>query len=664
MVRRLGPRWVLWRAGYALRSHSGLLKRRFRPVDFDSVRLADLVRDGTPTTPPAYREFRTRSPVRFPFTPGNPPTAASLESVLTRTGRDRLLAVADDYCRGHFLYYSRHVHDLGRPVDWLLNPFTGGRHEARVHWCDYPLFSQAAGDIKDVWEPSRFACTFWLVRAYALTRNERYPRAFWEMFESWCRANPPHRGPNWKSGQETALRSLAWCFALYGFWNSPATTAERVVSMVRMLALHADRVARNIGFAVSQKNNHALSEAVGILTVGLLFPELKDSCRWLRTGRRVLEREVHRQIYDDGSYVQQSMNYHRVMLHDCLWAIRLAELNGQPLSEALIDRVAKAGQFLFQMLDADSGGVPNYGANDGALVLPLTSCDYVDYRPTVQVAMRQATGGCALPEGPWDEMALWLYGSREANRADATAGSSRFDAGGYYTLRGPDSWCMIRCHRYRDRPGHVDPLHVDLWYKGVNVLGDSGTYKYFVPDDPAFERYYQDIGSHNTIEIDGRGPLDRASRFLWLPWPGARCLDFGRDSFRGEHYGYARPPWNVVHRRTVRRMDDRAWEVVDELQGGAEHHVCLRWQLADGAFRRDAGGDRVEVDLSCGTALLSFDKPAGIVVAVHRGVRRPDKVCGWTSEYYGECSPRPTVELSGRSTLPVRLVTRISLRDT
>jgi hypothetical protein len=32
----------------------------------------------------------------------------------------------------------------------------------------------------------------------------------------------------------------------------------------------------------------------------------------------------------------------------------------------------------------------------------------------------------------------------------------RFDAGGYYTIRTPQAWAMIRCHTYRDRPGHVD----------------------------------------------------------------------------------------------------------------------------------------------------------------------------------------------------------------
>ena len=33
------------------------------------------------------------------------------------------------------------------------------------------------------------------------------------------------------------------------------------------------------------------------------------------------------------------------------------------------------------MQDENSGKVPNYGANDGALVFPLSTCGYLDYRP-------------------------------------------------------------------------------------------------------------------------------------------------------------------------------------------------------------------------------------------------------------------------------------------
>lgn len=659
----MGPRWVLWRIGYALRKGSGLLKRRFPTPQWQSLSLVDVLDNGAPKEPGAYFEYRSTIKGRFLFDPGCLPNAALLNEVMGEVGRRRTLEIADDFCRGKFLFFSRHSFDLGWPSDWLLNPMTGGRHENRTHWCNYETFSPARGDIKEVWEPSRFACAYWLVRAYALTGDEKYPRAFWELFESWCEQNPPNRGPNWKCGQETAIRLFAWCFALHGLWKSPSTTPQRVAAMTIAVALQARRIAGNIDYAVSQKNNHGISEAVGLLTVGLLFPELRGADDWRKTGRAIFEQEVRRQVYSDGTFVQHSMNYHRVMLHDALWAIRLADRCGEPIDPDVRRRIAGAAEFLFQMHDPAAGSVPNYGPNDGALLLPMDSCDYQDFRPTIQAACFLAEGHRVLDHGSWDEMLVWLFGVDALNAppANRKPESNRFDDGGYYTLRSGETWCMIRCHTYRDRPSHVDPLHLDLWHRGVNILGDTGTYKYFNADSPALERYVKDIAAHNTIEIDGRGPLDLYSRFIWLPWPRARCVEHSTDGFRGEHFAYNRQPWRVAHSRHIRILGDGRWEVIDDLSGPGRHQVTLRWHLPDVpyTFEREAG--QLVLELPNGRVAFDLEGPPGIVLDIHRGKNDPAKTSGWMSLYYGELLPRPTLEVRVVCQLPATIVTRIQL---
>ncbi|RIK68607.1 MAG: hypothetical protein DCC65_03160 [Planctomycetota bacterium] len=663
LVQRMGLRWVLWRTGYAFRRKSGLLRRRFPTVPWDAVSLAELLRPGVPAEPNAYHAFRCAHLPVFLFAPGALPRRETLSRVAGEAGAARTIQIADDYSNGKFLYYSRHVRDLGRPVNWLLNPFTGGQHESETHWCDYPTFSAALGDIKDVWEPARFACAFWLVRAYALTGDEKYPAAFWELFESWCKQNPPNRGPNWKCGQEISLRLFAWSFALYGFWGSPATTVQRVAEMVKAVALQAERVHGNIDFALSQKNNHGVSEAVGLITVGMLFPELRGAARWLRRGRSLFEGEIRRQIAIDGSYVQQSMNYHRVVLHDCLWARCLVEAAGEPFAADVTDLIDRAGEFLFQIMD-ESGGVPNYGSNDGALVLPLSSCDYPDYRPTVQAAKYLATKSRVLSDGPWDELLIWLSGEDSVARPPqpAHASGQRLDAGGYFTLRDGNAWCMIRCHTYRDRPAHVDMLHVDLWHRGVNILGDSGSYKYYCPESTGMDKFFKDIRAHNTIEIGGRGPLELFSRFLWLPWPGGRCLEHGRDHFLGEHDAYDREPWYVLHRRGVRVTGGGDWLIRDDLDGEGRHAIVLRWHLADLDWKLDTAARTAAAELPKGSVRLVFDVPVEARIELHRGLDEGDRVAGWSSLYYGEKTARPTLEVRVDANLPLTLVTRVEFQ--
>lgn len=662
-IRRMGWGWGLWRAGYELRRRSGWLKRQFPTPKWGDVSLRALLREGVPADAVGYRSHREQSAAKFLFELGAVPSRECISQIAGADGVRRTVQVADDYCAGQFLYFSRHVFDLGSPIDWRRSPFLNTRLVSDAHWCDWTAFSPQQGDIKDVWEPSRFSCAYWLVRAYAMTGDEKYPQAFWRLFESWCEQNPPNRGPNWRCGQETAFRIMAWCFALWGFWTSPATTPQRTAAMVVALALSAARIEPNIDYAVSQKNNHAISEALGMFTVGTLFPELRDADRWQREGRRIIEREVLRQIYADGSYVQQSMNYHRVMLHDCLWAWRLSELNGTPLSSAVRARIGAAAEFLFEMMDEPGGSVPNYGANDGALVLPLSSGPYRDYRDTIGASMFITTRKRVLPAGAWDETMLWLCGAEAMDVAPSIRHPSamRFDVGGYYTLRAGRTWALIRCHRYLDRPGHVDMLHMDLWHDGVNVLRDSGTYRYYAPREPGMDKYFKDIAAHNTVQVGERGPLELVSRFIWLPWPDGRCTRHSADSFVGEHDAYARPPWNVLHRRSVDASHPRRWIVTDELLGNGEQTLTLRWHLADAPYALEPTGDVLTLRLAGGVVRITINGPDGTRLQVMRGVEREGEIAGWVSEYYGERKPAPVLEATCRAALPAKFVTTIEL---
>src|SRR5512141_1396820 len=192
-------------------------------------------------------------------------------------------------------------------------------------------------DIKFIWELSRFAMVYTLVRAYRSTRDEKYAAAFWELIQSWAESNPPNTGPNWMDGQEAALRLMAWTFGFYAFMDSPSTTAERVAQFTVMIAAHAERIYKNIDYAISTHSNHTISEAFGLWLVGLLFPELKDFEKYVALGRKLLEQEAAAQIFSDGSYAMYSLNYHRFILHLYLYAIRLSELNQSKVSSLVLD---------------------------------------------------------------------------------------------------------------------------------------------------------------------------------------------------------------------------------------------------------------------------------------------------------------------------------------
>src|SRR5690606_37993428 len=132
-----------------------------------------------------------------------------------------------------------------------------------------------------------------------------------------------------KCGQEMSLRVMAWLFGLYSFIDHPETTSERVTTLLKTIYSHIDHVDKHFDFALkSVRNNHTISEAAGMYSIGLLFPFFDKSKKWKKKGKKHLESEVQWQIYEDGSYIQNSMNYHRLMIQVYTWVLRLAELNG------------------------------------------------------------------------------------------------------------------------------------------------------------------------------------------------------------------------------------------------------------------------------------------------------------------------------------------------
>lgn len=614
VIRRLGWRWLFFRAGYELRVRTGLMRQQSPSFGWSDRPLVQYLRPGVPSTPETYAQWRRSRSPRFFFqklpVPPDEPTKTEVK------------AQADALLEGQWMYFSALMLKHTFPPDWHRHPLNGRAYAPDHHWSQIDDFEQ--GDIKFVWEPARFGCAFLFARAYAYTGDERYPQGFWALVMDWREHNPPRLGVHWKSGQELAIRLMGWVWGLYAFADSPHSTPARTAALIQMIAVQASHIDQHHAFARSQKNNHAILEGVALLTVGLLFPEFVQAQRWFSRGKMILEREVMRQVYPDGSYMQYSPNYERLMLDSCLWALQLGRLQGVTFTQRVVSRLKSAAQFLQALMEPATGHLPNLGHNDGALLLPLTRCDYSDYRPTLEWAHVVFEGTRHFApnpdqDQPWLEGLYWLMSpdlpplTPPPPQADLTASQ-----GGCYTLRGDQSWALIRCAHYQDRPAHADQLHLDLWWQGQNVLIDAGTYRY--NDDPPWNNALARTAAHNTVLVDDCDQMLRAGRFLWLDWARGRvCHQSHSDAFaywEGEHDGYWRLSAPVRHRRAVLLLRGDLWLVVDHLRSSGEHHYRLNWlvnphyapPILIRAFAGKAGYDHPlaqEDDLSTGEGWFS-----------------------------------------------------------
>ncbi len=611
LFENMGFRYVAYRIWYEGASRLGLLKGRF-PVQ------------------PAFREFITKEnwqKFRFRF-PG-----LDLNLKISENERDILQKRVEAFKAGRLAFFGGQEYEVS---DWLTNPLTGYHYDASKHWTEILDFSPEAGDIKYVWEKSRFTFLYDLIRYDFHFQEDQSELVFGEI-GSWIAANPINQGPNWRCSQEISLRVLNWTLALHFYQCSHTLTDERFAHILHSIYWQMRHVAAHIHFSRRVvRNNHALTETLALYAVGQLYPFFPESAHWKKDGKRWFEQEIAYQIYEDGTFLQFSMNYHRVAVQLLTLAMRLAHGNGECWDEVVYDRARKSLHFLRTCQDETTGWLPNYGNNDGALFFPLGEGHFRDFRPQL-AALAQALNG--RPHGlsssaPWSVCSQTLrrkgsVGTQttvEEGRvhttqamAEAKNTAESFEVGGYYVLRDAGTLTFLRCGHYKDRPFQADNLHLDIWVNGANILRDAGSYLYNTGE--RWTRYFVGTASHNTVMLGDYDQMRKGPRFIWFDWikeSRAGWLDAGEDAFifEGRFTGFRQVGKNIVHRRRVTKSaGELSWLVEDWIENAlSELPMHQIWHPGERFFEK--------------YSLQAFDEKNNEIALTETE--------GWYSETYGQ----------------------------
>lgn len=553
IIQNMGWRYSLFRAWFEFKKKTGILKKAFplSPPFFEGINLLEWKKIKQP----------------FFFSDRN-------ELIFSELNKEKIKEEANAILDGNIRFFNNTSFALGKQYNWVTNPDTGFVYDAKKHWTAINDYSKEAGDIKFVWEKSRFSFLYTLIRDEQHNKTSHAEFIFSEI-ENWIDSNPINCGPNYRCSQEISLRVMNWIFALYYYINDDALTEQRWKKIINVIYWQMHHVYHNINFSrIAVRNNHAVTETLGLYIVGTLFPWMKDSSVWKQKGKNWFEKEIAYQIYEDGTHLQFSMNYHRVIVQLLIWGIRIAEANKDRFEEIVYQRAYNTVNFLYQCQEPSNGYLPNYGANDGALFFPLNSCDYRDYRPQLN-ALHSILCGKTLyqTEGLWHEDTVWLGINTTAPTTNYDIikkqyGCINFINGGYYLIREEKMFTFIRCGNHKDRPSQADNLHVDVWANGVNILPDAGSYKYNTDSETL--KYFMGTASHNTIMLDNDDQMLKGARFIWYFW--TQCISAKLEEketefiFEGTISSFAYLNKKIQHKRKVIKHKNNAfWEIEDEL---------------------------------------------------------------------------------------------------
>ena len=255
---------------------------------------------------------------------------------ISDVNRKEIIQIADNAIEGRIKVFSSIDLDYGNPINWHINPITGVEVDNNTKWYKIPDFDAVRGDIKVIWEASRFTHFFYFTRAYMITKDKKYYKAFSSQIDNWLKENQYSYGANYKCGQEATLRMINAIIAYSVFKAYGLTDSNDDLNLEELIKGSYKKVLSNFFYAHRCiKNNHTLSEIAGII-IGAWCSGDDIS---LKRVYYLMDAEINNQFFEDGGYIQYSFNYQRFALQIMEFVLKISDKTGIHLSEHSIELI-------------------------------------------------------------------------------------------------------------------------------------------------------------------------------------------------------------------------------------------------------------------------------------------------------------------------------------
>ncbi len=410
--------------------------------------------------------------------------------------------------------------------------------------------------------------------AYRLTRDEKYARAFVEIFMQWYRqrdlvkGDHPHLDVIW---YELGCGARAHAFTNLYFTtigSEAAASPEFHLHMLRTMLGHGRWVyAYETAYAAGNWQVYANS---GLLKIGLSYPEFRDATRWVKRGLKWVVAHTRQDVYADGCHKERAPHYHLGVADSFFDIYRsLAGVRGVSAQRRKIgDAVGRMLSWTVSMT-IPSGHSPTVGDSEyelpqgqflrAGLVLGKPELLWASKAPGKEikkVAREVGVKKIAKPRAP----ARPTYHRKESGFIIVRSGWREDDL--YFALNyGP----------YGGGHSHAEALAFQMWADGRPLAVDCGRGVSY--DDPLHQTWYKTPYAHNMVIVDGAAPSIKGRRGRLLFWKTKGDVDF----LGLTHTGYAEQ--GVGHRRYVLLNRSRGYAVLLDLLSAKSGEHQYEWTL-------------------------------------------------------------------------------------
>lgn len=485
-------------------------------------------------------------------------------------------------------------------------------------------------------------------KAYRLTGDEKYAREWAMQYIDWIRKNPltPIEAEEYElvsagevKGTAENVR-FAWRplevsnrlqdqtgqFLL--FVDSPSFTPEFLTEFLVNYHKHAEHILGNY----SAQGNHLLFEAQRMIYAGAFFPEYADAPAWRKSGIDILNREIRKQVYDDGGQYELDPHYHLASINIFCKALRMADVNGfrNEFPDEYVNTIKAMIEFYANICFPD---YTNPCFSDAKL--GEHKSEVRNYKDWLKL----------YPDSEW----IRYYATEGAKGAPLPYLSHGATTSGFFTFRsgwGPDATVMVVKAGPKGE-WHCQPDNgtFELWFNGWNLFPDSGSYVYAGDDEVMkLRNWFRQTCVHNTLTKDDKNlETTQSVTKLWQPEGDVQIL-----VTENPHYK------DLKHRRSVFFVDQAYFVIVDEAVGNATGTVNLNYNLCEGPVKVDAKNNMITTDLD-GASNMKLQ------CFTDGGKMQLREKEGWHSTAYRKRAPRTAVafDVDKNTVAPVRYITVI-----
>lgn len=466
------------------------------------------------------------------------------------------------------------------------------------------LNTDLVGDIRRLWEPSRFGWAYWLGEAYVISAESRYADVFEELTLDWFAQNPFCNGVNYYSTKEMSLRLYAWIQALDLFADYLKHKPNLLSALLNGLWLHANLVQQRMSYATDSMAD-LIVPSLALFAAGAMFPEFAESYRWRTVGRQGLVRSIDTEFLCDGTHRSHSASGILYATDSFLQALLIARKSGFEIDEVISKHTKKIVRRLAELVPPDLI-LPQFNDCDGGSLSGFK----LSPRDAAPALMAAGTlfDDLALPDG--DRIpagyALWMTDLTDENilvpedtlsRASVSILGADVPGAGQANqptlishTNGDGDYLLLR-RQSNDQElssAHDAPGGFTLYLNNRPLIVDNGTGSFTICSE---RESFRSARGKNTLLVNGAGPSQQNGLFGWREFAATRLMSSKR--FDGGFYvlirssAYSRVSgFSVETEREIIMLDEGltllidSWESENEISPSLELSVTPELQIS------------------------------------------------------------------------------------